>query len=88
MTLPQYPNLGAAMQGACQTWCQAHGYSDPFCRDGEWWAFPPRGVMPIRVKTVMAETCQYPVQIGRVTLTLLPDGSLATRTGESVNHQH
>lgn len=75
------------MQGACQAWCQTQGYSDPFRRDGEWWAFPPHGVMPVRVKTVMEATFQYPVQIGRVTLTLLPDGSLATRVEKPVNHQ-
>ncbi len=78
MTISHYPNLGAAMQGVCQTWCQTHGYSDPFCRDGEWWAFPPQGVMPVRIKTVMGNTLPYCVQIERVTLRLFPDGSLAT----------
>lgn len=78
MTIPQYPNLGAAIQGVCQTWCQAHGYRDPFCRNGEWWAFPPQGVMPVPIKTVMGSPSPSAVQIERVTLQLLPDGSLAT----------
>ncbi|NEP18502.1 MAG: hypothetical protein F6J97_16640 [Leptolyngbya sp. SIO4C1] len=77
MAIPQYPNLGAAIKGVCLAWCQAHGYSDPFCRNGEWWAFPPHGVMPVRIKTVMEATFPYPVQIGPVTLKLFPDGSLA-----------
>ena len=78
ITISHYPNLGAAIRGGCQTWCQAHGYSDPFYRDGEWWAFPPQGVMPVQIKTVMGTTLPYCVQIERVTLQLLPDGSLAT----------
>jgi hypothetical protein len=72
----QYPDLGSAIQDTCRIWCDAHGYSDPFCRQGEWWAFPPQGVMPVRIKTVMGVACQYPVKIGRVRLTVYPDGSL------------
>ena len=80
MTIPRYANLGSAIQGVCQAWCQEHGYSDPFCRNGEWWAFPPKSVMAVQIKTVMGEACQRLVQIGTLTLTLLPDGSLATET--------
>jgi hypothetical protein len=74
----QYPDLRSAIQETCFTWCDAHGYSDPFCRNGEWWAFPPQSVMPVRIKTVMGMACQYPVKIGPVTLTIYPDGSLAS----------
>lgn len=77
MNIPQYPNLGCAIRGVCQAWCETHHYSDPFCRDGEWWAFPPGGVMAIRIKTVMDEASQRPVKIGPLTLVLFPDGSLA-----------
>jgi hypothetical protein len=45
-----YPDLAAAVRGVCQDWCQRHGYSDPFCRNGEWWAFPPNGVMLVRIR--------------------------------------
>lgn len=77
MTVPHYPDLGAAIQGVCQAWCLDHGYGDPFCRNGEWWAFPPRGVLPVRIKTVMGKPSPYAVKIGRLTLKLFPDGSLA-----------
>lgn len=80
MTILHYPDLGAAIQGVCQTWCEVHGYSDPFRRNGEWWAFPPHGVMPVRIKTVMEKSCPYAVQIERVTLKLFPDGSFATES--------
>ncbi|MBF2050103.1 MAG: ABC transporter substrate-binding protein [Elainella sp. C42_A2020_010] len=33
---------------------KGHGYGDPFCRNGEWWAFPPNGVMPVRIRDVLA----------------------------------
>lgn len=29
--------------------CEFFGYSEPVLLDGGWWAFPPNGVMPIRV---------------------------------------
>lgn len=76
--IAQYPDLRSAIQDICLTWCDAHGYSDPFCRNGEWWAFPPQSVMPVRIKTVMGMACQYPVKIGPVRLTIYPDGSLAS----------
>ncbi|MEO0537517.1 MAG: hypothetical protein AAF215_27110 [Cyanobacteria bacterium P01_A01_bin.123] len=77
MTIPQYPDLGAAMRGVCQVWCNQQGYSDPFSRNGEWWAFPPHGVMPVRIATVMDQGAQQLVKIGPLTLALLPDGSVA-----------
>ncbi|MEM6255079.1 MAG: hypothetical protein AAF821_19355 [Cyanobacteria bacterium P01_D01_bin.156] len=73
----QYSDLGDAINGVCQDWCEQNGYSDPFRLNGEWWAFPPNGVMPVQIKTVISEDCRYLVRIGSVTVTLLPDGSLA-----------
>lgn len=74
-----YPDLAAAMRGVCCDWCQRHGYTDPFRRNGEWWAFPPNGVMPIKIQEVLSDPAPAQwVQIGRVSLALLPDGSLAS----------
>ncbi|MGF1523430.1 MAG: hypothetical protein ACFBSF_14035 [Leptolyngbyaceae cyanobacterium] len=80
MTCLHYPDLGTAIRGICYAWCDANGYRDPFCRNGEWWAFPSGGVMPIQIKTVMQEADQQPVKIGPVTLILFPDGSLSGGT--------
>lgn len=77
MVIPHYSDLRSAMYGVCQAWCDQYGYSDPFCRNAEWWAFPPGGVMPVQIKTIMGEGCQRLIQIGPLTLALLPDGSLA-----------
>ena len=74
--VPTYSSLGQAIRGVCMTWCEENGYSEPFCRDGEWWAFPPNGVMPIRIKTVIDKDCQCLVRIGPALLMLLPDGSV------------
>jgi hypothetical protein len=74
----QYPDLRSAVQDTCCIWCEAHGYSNPFCRNGEWWAFPPQSVMPVRIKTVMGVAFQYLVKIGPVRLSIYPDGSLAS----------
>ena len=75
--VPTYSDLGSAIWGVCRDWCALHDYSDPFCKDGQWWAFPPGGVMPIPIKTVMGKTSHCLVKIGPVTLALFPDGSLA-----------
>ncbi|MEL7334270.1 MAG: hypothetical protein AAFN12_18635 [Cyanobacteria bacterium J06560_2] len=75
--IPEYGTLGCALRGVCQTWCETHGYCDPFLQDGEWWAFPPSSVMPVQVKHVMGQSSQRSVKIESVTLTLFPDGSLA-----------
>ncbi|MBE9064133.1 hypothetical protein [cf. Phormidesmis sp. LEGE 11477] len=77
-SLPQYFDLGDAIRDTCQHWCDREGYSDPFCKDGEWWAFPPGGVIPIRIKTVMGRASGSLVKIDAVTLMLFPDGSLAS----------
>ncbi|ESA37302.1 hypothetical protein N836_03705 [Leptolyngbya sp. Heron Island J] len=71
-----YADLGSAIRGVCQAWCDRNGYSDPFCRDGVWWAFPPNGVMPVRIETVMGEQSQRLVRIGPMRLILFPDGSI------------
>jgi len=82
--IPQYSGLGEAIRSTCEVWCRAEDYSDPFCKDGEWWAFPPGGVMPVRIKTVMGAFSQRQVRIDRLTLSLFPDGSLASKT-ETIN---
>jgi len=74
----QYPDLRSAIWDICHIWCEANGYSDPFCRNGEWWAFPPQSVMSVKIKTVMGMACPYPVKIGPVRLAIYPDGSLAS----------
>ena len=77
MKIPNYNDLGSAIRSVCYAWCEENAYSDPFCHNGEWWAFPPNGVMPIEIKAVMESNCQRLVQLGSVTLFLYPDGSLA-----------
>ena len=72
-----YRSLGCAIREVCYAWCEEQGYTDPFCRDGEWWAYPPNGVMPVQIKTVIGTNCQRPVRLGNLTLFLYPDGSLA-----------
>jgi len=80
MSLPQYDNLSEAIQGTCQAWCNTQGYSDPFCKDGEWWAFPPNSVMPVQIKTVMGARSHRLVKIGTLTLSIFPDGLLAPKS--------
>ncbi|MEL6468325.1 MAG: hypothetical protein AAFQ74_01230 [Cyanobacteria bacterium J06623_4] len=75
--MPEYFTLSMAIADLCQRWCDAHGYRDPFCQDGEWWAFPPGGVMPVKIKTVMSRCSERTVRIGSLTVRLFPDGSLA-----------
>ncbi|MEM6836146.1 MAG: hypothetical protein AAF609_04755 [Cyanobacteria bacterium P01_C01_bin.120] len=75
--MAHYPDLATALEGVCRTWCEANGYSEPFCRNGEWWAFPPAGVMPVKIKDVMEKDSQQQIRIGTLMLTLCPDGSLA-----------
>ena len=77
MIIPHYTNLGCAIRGVCNAWCKEQNYTDPFCRNGEWWAYPLNGVMPVQIKTVMGKSSQRPVKLGLLTLFLYPDGSLA-----------
>ncbi|MEM9136630.1 MAG: hypothetical protein AAGB01_04695 [Cyanobacteria bacterium P01_F01_bin.42] len=81
--IPEYPDLGSALRGVCDIWCQEQGYTDPFFRNGEWWAYPPGGVMPVLIKMVMAPDSQRPVRIGTMTIYLFPDGSLTSLPGTS-----
>ena len=76
--MQEYPDLNAAIKAVCEKWCQQNGYTEPFCHNGEYWAFPPDGVIPIKIRNairvdkVEAEL----VRVGRVYFWLLPDGSL------------
>ncbi|MEO1508358.1 MAG: hypothetical protein AAFU84_11990 [Cyanobacteria bacterium J06633_23] len=88
MSTPHYPNLGLAIRGVCQDWCEQHGYSDPFCRDGIWWAFPPDGVMLVRIETVMEEHSQRWVRLGPVRLILFPDGSIGEISRNAAVRSH
>lgn len=72
-----YPDLAAAIKDICQQWCQENGYTEPFYRNGELWAFPPTGVIPIKIKDVLNKQDSKQVWIGRVSLLILPDGSIA-----------
>ncbi|MEL6438974.1 MAG: hypothetical protein AAFQ80_06945 [Cyanobacteria bacterium J06621_8] len=80
-----YDDLAAAIHGVCQQWCMENGYSDLFCRNGEWWAFPPNAVMPVCLKEAIPPDEKYrqEVKIGRVSITLLPDGSFAKEERKS-----
>ena len=73
----RYPDLAAAIKDVCQKWCQQNGYPEPFYRNGELWAFPPDGVIPIKIKDVMNFQDSKQVWIGQVSLFILPDGSVA-----------
>lgn len=75
---PQYSSLSEAIDCLCKQWCDSSGYSDPFLKDGEWWAFPPKGVIPVKVKAVMGETSQREVKVDSLRMMLFPDGSLAS----------
>lgn len=78
--IANYANLADAIRGVCQQWCKQNGYSDLFCRNGEWWAFPPHGVMPVCLKEAIPPEDKYSqeVKIGRVLIALTPDGSFFT----------
>ena len=52
-TTIMYPNLKAAAAAVCQRWCEQKGYSDRFYQDGSWWAFPPNGVLPVKINEVI-----------------------------------
>ena len=77
-----YSNLASAIRGVCEQWCQINGYSDLFIRNGEYWAFPPNGVMPVCLKEAISSKDKYgrEVKIGRVSIMLMPDGSFCSRT--------
>lgn len=78
-----YPNLEAAAAAVCSQWCQQHGYTDCFYLSGSWWAFPPQGVMPVKIHDVidLEQTKASRVQIEyysiSLSIALLPDGCIA-----------
>ena len=78
-----YPNLKAAAAAVCRKWCQQNGYSDSFYQNGSWWAFPPQGVMPVKIHDILNldQTKAQRVQIKHysttLSITLLPDGCIA-----------
>lgn len=76
----RYPDLAAAIKDVCQKWCEENGYTEPFYRNGELWAFPPNGVMAIKIKDAIDKQDSKQVWIGQVSLFILPDGSVA-KTG-------
>ena len=81
--MQEYPSLLAAIKAVCQKWCQQNGYTEPFCRNGEYWAFPPSGVIPVKIRDVIQKNKPEAelVRIGRVSFWLLPDGSLQKDNG-------
>ncbi|MDX2215508.1 MAG: hypothetical protein SFY66_19750 [Oculatellaceae cyanobacterium bins.114] len=46
--------------GFLKDWCSEHGYTDLFYQEGEWWAFPPKGVMPVQLSAVMGKERSTP----------------------------
>jgi hypothetical protein len=38
-----------------QQWCQAHGWTDLFVEQRQFWAFPPGSVLPVPVPTYALE---------------------------------
>ncbi|MEO0948369.1 MAG: hypothetical protein AAFY11_09545 [Cyanobacteria bacterium J06641_5] len=76
MTALGYSDLTDAIAAIRKLWCLENGYTDPFCHNAEWWAFPTNAVIPVKIKTVMGQNSQRKIQVGRVTLFLFPDGSL------------
>ena len=51
--MQEYPNFLAAIEGVCEKWCQQNGYTEPFCRNGEYWAFPPNGAIPVKIRDII-----------------------------------
>jgi len=36
-------------------WCKQHGYTEPVLLDDQWWAFPPGGVIPVCLTSLIYE---------------------------------
>ncbi len=49
-----------------EQYCHNHGYTEPFYKDRSWWAFPPYGVMPIRLPIQQRLTFQERVENPRL----------------------
>lgn len=78
-----YPNFISAAGAVCQRWCEQHGYSDRFYQHGSWWAFPPNGVMPVKIREIidLSHTKAQRVRVKHysiaLSIALLPDGCVA-----------
>ena len=78
-----YPTLKDAAAAVCQRWCEQQGYRDHFYQNGSWWAFPPNGVIPVKIHEVidLNNTLAQRVQIKHysisLSIALLPDGCIA-----------
>ena len=53
-----YPDVQAAADAVCRKWRTENGYTDYFYDRGSWWAFPPQGVMSVKIHDLidLAET--------------------------------
>jgi hypothetical protein len=47
-------NSDECLEEQVKKWCDQNGYSDPQQVDGQWWAFPPNGVMQICIDSMLA----------------------------------
>ena len=78
-----YPNFLSAAGAVCQRWCEQEGYRDRFYQNGSWWAFPPNGVIPVRIHEIfdLNKTKAQRVQVKHhsiaLSIALLPDGCIA-----------
>lgn len=78
-----YPDIKAAAEAVCSKWCQQEGYTDYFYDRGSWWAFPPQGVIPVKIHDVidLDQTKAQRVKIKHysifLSIALLPDGCIA-----------
>lgn len=78
-----YPTLKDAAAAVCQSWCDREGYSEPFYHDGSWWAYPPNGVMAVRIGEIidLDKTPARRVQVKHysvaLSIALMPDGCIA-----------
>ena len=78
-----YPDLKTAAEAVCSKWCKQQGYTDYFYDRGSWWAFPPQGVIPVKIHDVidLDQTKAQRVKIKHysifLSIALLPDGCIA-----------
>ncbi len=78
-----YSNLKAAAAAVCQRWCEQQGYTDRFYQSGSWWAFPPNGVIPVKIHEVIdiehtkAQRVKIKYHSTALSIALLPDGCIA-----------
>ena len=78
-----YPTLKDAAAAVCTRWCEQEGYSDSFYQNGSWWAYPPNGVIPVRIHSILdvEHTLARRVRVKYysiyLSIALLPDGCIA-----------